>query len=63
MHKYMVVIIVKKEGQHFSSSEMKFEFHESAFFAVTAYQNNKITQLKIQNNPFAKAFREAQSPS
>ena len=29
------------------------------FFAgVTAYQNEKITQLKIDNNPFAKGFRE-----
>jgi hypothetical protein len=25
---------------------------------VTAYQNDRITQLKIDNNPFAKGFRE-----
>ena len=62
MHKYMVVIKIRQEGSNFSYPEMEFVFHESAFFAVTAYQNNKITQLKIQNNPFAKAFREAQSP-
>ncbi|CAK9252428.1 unnamed protein product, partial [Sphagnum jensenii] len=28
------------------------------FIAVTAYQNEKITRLKIDNNPFAKGFRE-----
>ncbi|KAG7215001.1 hypothetical protein INR49_022898 [Caranx melampygus] len=28
---------------------------ETEFVAVTAYQNDKITQLKIDNNPFAKA--------
>ena len=35
-------------------------FPETTFIAVTAYQNDKITQLKIQNNPFAKAFRDAE---
>ncbi|XP_038071513.1 uncharacterized protein LOC119740315 [Patiria miniata] len=36
-----------------------FEFEETAFIAVTAYHSEQITQLKIQNNPFAKAFRDA----
>ena len=31
------------------------------FIAVTAYQNDKITQLKIDNNPFAKGFRDTGS--
>lgn len=35
-------------------------FPETSFVAVTAYQNDHITQLKIQNNPFAKAFRDAE---
>ena len=35
-----------------------FVFPETAFLGVTAYQNEKITQLKIDNNPFAKGFRE-----
>ncbi|XP_022666180.1 T-box transcription factor TBX2-like isoform X2 [Varroa destructor] len=35
-----------------------FVFPETQFIAVTAYQNEKITQLKIDNNPFAKGFRE-----
>ena len=31
---------------------------DTEFMAVTAYQNTKITQLKIENNPFAKGFRD-----
>eukprot|EP00731_Ephydatia_muelleri_P022543 Em0015g126a len=34
-----------------------FVFPETQFITVTAYQNDKITQLKIDNNPFAKGFR------
>ncbi|XP_025091991.1 T-box transcription factor TBX2-B-like isoform X1 [Pomacea canaliculata] len=35
-----------------------FVFKETEFIAVTAYQNEKITQLKIDHNPFAKGFRD-----
>uniref|UniRef100_H2Y7U8 T-box domain-containing protein n=1 Tax=Ciona savignyi TaxID=51511 RepID=H2Y7U8_CIOSA len=35
-----------------------FVFDETKFTAVTAYQNHRITQLKIQSNPFAKGFRD-----
>ncbi|CAI9535390.1 unnamed protein product [Staurois parvus] len=35
-----------------------FSFSETQFTAVTAYQNDKITKLKIDHNPFAKGFRE-----
>ena len=35
-----------------------YVFKETQFIAVTAYQNEKITQLKIDHNPFAKGFRE-----
>ncbi|GAA52125.1 T-box transcription factor TBX2 [Clonorchis sinensis] len=35
-----------------------FVFDETEFIAVTAYQNERITQLKIDNNPFAKGFRD-----
>lgn len=31
-------------------------FVETQFIAVTAYQNESVTHLKIQHNPFAKAF-------
>ena len=35
-----------------------YVFPETIFIAVTAYQNEKITQLKIDHNPFAKGFRD-----
>ncbi|XP_036359403.1 T-box transcription factor TBX1 [Octopus sinensis] len=35
-----------------------FIFPETKFMAVTAYQNHRITQLKIASNPFAKGFRD-----
>ncbi|XP_061099793.1 MAX gene-associated protein-like [Conger conger] len=37
---------------------MTFTFPQAEFFAVTTYQNFRITQLKIRCNPFAKDFRE-----
>ncbi|WAR21404.1 TBX5A-like protein [Mya arenaria] len=63
MHKYKVVIRIRPEVTSHSEPERVFVFDESAFIAVTAYQNSQITQLKIQNNPFAKAFRDAHNPS
>eukprot|EP00095_Tigriopus_kingsejongensis_P000263 maker-scaffold329_size204955-snap-gene-0.12 protein:Tk00263 transcript:maker-scaffold329_size204955-snap-gene-0.12-mRNA-1 annotation:"AGAP011927-PA" len=33
-----------------------FPFPDTQFIAVTAYQNEEVTQLKIKHNPFAKAF-------
>lgn len=42
-----------------TSSRFKtFTFPETKFMAVTAYQNHRITQLKIASNPFAKGFRD-----
>lgn len=38
-----------------------FTFPETRFTAVTAYQNHRITQLKIASNPFAKGFRDCES--
>ncbi|XP_053681329.1 T-box transcription factor TBX5 [Anopheles nili] len=35
-----------------------FVFSETSFTAVTAYQNQRVTQLKIVSNPFAKGFRD-----
>jgi hypothetical protein len=37
-----------------------FSFPETRFTAVTAYQNHRITQLKIASNPFAKGFRDCE---
>ncbi|XP_055343824.1 T-box protein 12-like [Paramacrobiotus metropolitanus] len=36
-----------------------FVFPECAFYSVTAYQNQLITKLKIDCNPFAKGFRDS----
>ncbi|XP_063448820.1 T-box transcription factor TBX3-like isoform X1 [Mytilus trossulus] len=40
------------------SSFQTYVFKETHFIAVTAYQNEKVTQLKINHNPFAKGFRD-----
>lgn len=36
-----------------------FIFQETSFITVTAYQNQQITRLKIERNPFAKGFRNS----
>ena len=62
MHKYVArVHVVAADDLHslqFSSAYNVFSFPETTFLGVTAYQNDKITQLKIDHNPFAKGFRE-----
>ncbi|XP_071334903.1 MAX gene-associated protein isoform X4 [Trachinotus anak] len=40
------------------TESMTFTFPQTEFMAVTTYQNFRITQLKINHNPFAKGFRE-----
>ncbi|KAL4609447.1 T-box transcription factor TBX5-A-like [Arapaima gigas] len=62
MHKYQprIHIVKADENNGFGSKNTAFStrvFPETAFIAVTSYQNHKITQLKIENNPFAKGFR------
>ncbi|CAB4069186.1 TBX18 [Lepeophtheirus salmonis] len=42
-----------------TSLSTTFVFRETSFTTVTAYQNQQITKLKIESNPFAKGFREA----
>uniref|UniRef100_A0A1I8FN12 T-box domain-containing protein n=1 Tax=Macrostomum lignano TaxID=282301 RepID=A0A1I8FN12_9PLAT len=42
------------------SAGHSFTFKETEFIAVTAYQNEKITRLKIDHNPFARGFRSDQ---
>ncbi|XP_040565691.1 T-box-containing protein TBX6L [Lepeophtheirus salmonis] len=63
MHKYVARIHVVQANdllslQFANSLYNSFVFPETTFLGVTAYQNDKITQLKIDNNPFAKGFRE-----
>ncbi|TMW41177.1 hypothetical protein DOY81_013742 [Sarcophaga bullata] len=45
------------ENEH-SGDFRTFIFPETSFTAVTAYQNQRVTQLKIVSNPFAKGFRD-----
>ncbi|XP_059149051.1 T-box transcription factor TBX3-like [Physella acuta] len=61
MHKYQPRLHIVRAGDFLSlpfSAWKTITFEETVFIAVTAYQNEKITQLKIDNNPFAKGFRD-----
>ncbi|XP_056458825.1 T-box transcription factor TBX3 [Gadus chalcogrammus] len=61
MHKYQPRFHVVKANDIQKLPYSTFKtciFSETEFIAVTAYQNDKVTQLKIDNNPFAKGFRE-----
>ncbi|XP_052873763.1 T-box transcription factor TBX6-like [Anopheles cruzii] len=61
MHKYQPrihVIRTSDPSQIPWAAQQAFVFPETEFVAVTAYQNDRITKLKIDNNPFAKGFRE-----
>ncbi|XP_058834809.1 T-box-containing protein TBX6L-like [Topomyia yanbarensis] len=61
MHKYQPRIHIIKSSDPSQipwSPQSAFTFPETEFVAVTAYQNDRITKLKIDNNPFAKGFRE-----
>ncbi|XP_054978659.1 T-box transcription factor TBX19 isoform X1 [Sorex araneus] len=58
LHKYEPhVHVVRVGGAH--RMVMNCSFPETQFIAVTAYQNEEITALKIKYNPFAKAFLDA----
>ncbi len=41
------------------AEDLVFAFPATQFIAVTAYQNEEVTALKIKHNPFAKAFLDA----
>ncbi|KAI4878174.1 hypothetical protein NFI96_011614, partial [Prochilodus magdalenae] len=63
MHRYQprlhVVLVDQRKDSQLSVHRnfCTFSFIETRFIAVTAYQNHRITQLKIASNPFAKGFR------
>ncbi|XP_067112691.1 T-box transcription factor TBX6L [Osmerus mordax] len=62
MHKYLPrlhIIQSPDPCSPFSGGYLCFTFPEAAFIAVTAYQNAEVTKLKIDNNPFAKGFRDS----
>ncbi|MCJ8743742.1 hypothetical protein PDJAM_G00097680 [Pangasius djambal] len=65
MHRYLPRLHVVPVDPHsertiaLDSPNVKvFTFPQTEFYAVTSYQNPRITQLKIDCNPFAMAFRE-----
>ncbi|XP_067087062.1 T-box transcription factor TBX3 [Osmerus mordax] len=61
MHKYQPRFHIVRANDILKlpySTFRTYVFSETEFIAVTAYQNDKITQLKIDNNPFAKGFRD-----
>ncbi|XP_038603722.1 LOW QUALITY PROTEIN: T-box transcription factor TBX22 [Tachyglossus aculeatus] len=67
MHKYKPRVHVIAQDRRFDCSQAQslpaqgvktFSFQETEFTTVTAYQNQQITKLKIDRNPFAKGFRD-----
>ncbi|CAF0738147.1 unnamed protein product [Didymodactylos carnosus] len=61
MHKYQPRLHIIQASDSLSirpDAVNTFTFPETTFIAVTAYQNEQITRLKIDNNPFAKGFRD-----
>ena len=64
LHKYeprVHIVRVPGAGADNSSAQQvwTFPFPPTQFVAVTAYQNEDVTALKIKHNPFAKAFLDA----
>ncbi|XP_071979425.1 T-box transcription factor TBX22 [Engystomops pustulosus] len=67
MHKYKPRVHIIVHDSRFDLSQIQslpadgvktFSFKETEFTTVTAYQNQQITKLKIDRNPFAKGFRD-----
>ncbi|XP_077406783.1 T-box transcription factor TBX6 [Vanacampus margaritifer] len=60
LHRYQprVHVIEARDMLSWGGGQHSFVFPETQFITVTAYQNSKITELKINSNPFAKGFRE-----
>ncbi|AWP17641.1 putative T-box transcription factor TBX6-like [Scophthalmus maximus] len=60
LHRYQprVHVIEARDVLRWGGGQHSFVFPETQFITVTAYQNNKITELKINSNPFAKGFRD-----
>ncbi|XP_041800542.1 T-box transcription factor TBX22 [Chelmon rostratus] len=67
MHKYKPRVHIIRHDPRMDLSQIQslpaegvhsFSFSETEFTTVTAYQNQQITKLKIDRNPFAKGFRD-----
>lgn len=59
MRKYVMVLII---GEMMTgNADIRIRLPETAFVAVTQYQNDHVTKMKIEHNPFANAFRTGSS--
>lgn len=58
LHKYEPRVHLLRVGCE-PGHPVTYPFPETQFIAVTAYQNEEVTSLKIKYNPFAKAFLDA----
>ena len=59
LHKYEPRLLIIKVEANSSDRVIKtVNFPMTQFIAVTAYQNEEVTGLKIDYNPFAKAFKD-----
>lgn len=60
LHKYEPrILLVRVNSNEQQRSVIPYPYPETQFIAVTAYQNEEVTSLKIKYNPFAKAFLDA----
>ncbi|XP_003389547.1 PREDICTED: T-box protein 2-like [Amphimedon queenslandica] len=59
MHKYRIEVVVQPHNDQLG--EIVFPLAHSEFIAVTSYQSSAITKLKVDNNPFAKGFRDRET--
>ncbi|ULT98591.1 hypothetical protein L3Y34_000154 [Caenorhabditis briggsae] len=59
MRQYIPILNIYEDlpnGAHMQIG--KYKFTETKFIAVTAYQSEKVKNLKVQKNKFAQGFRE-----
>ncbi|XP_078509241.1 uncharacterized protein LOC144769112 [Lissotriton helveticus] len=64
MHRYtlcLCLVCTSESGGCLGAAAVCFNFPETSFIAVTSYQNEKLSQLKIEENPFAKGIKEFKS--
>ncbi|KAK3797720.1 hypothetical protein RRG08_054737 [Elysia crispata] len=57
MRKYQMSLVISLQFEARHARDVTIPQAETQFVAVTQYQNEKITQMKIEHNPFATSFR------
>lgn len=55
--KYLVRISLVKHEKGGEVSVVEYPIQATTFVAVTAYNNREVADLKINSNPYSKAFR------